>query len=200
MSRLRLLRTRAISGHRAQSASLIALGAFAAHQLRYLLVYGASSHDELAQQGHNYLAHAIPLLPGLALAALTARLVRSAISGPAPSAERGIKVSSYALGIAAVFCYQELMEGVLFAGHATGLAAIFTAGGWAALPLAAIFGVLAALIDRGMEAIESIVAPTASREDRAPLQVRLPGAPARLGRRLSPLALGLAQRPPPSLV
>ncbi|MGD9734136.1 MAG: hypothetical protein AB7V58_00785 [Solirubrobacterales bacterium] len=193
------MRTRAINGHRAQSASLIALGAFAVHQLRYLFAYGANSHDTLVQQGHGYLAHAIPLLVGLGLAALTARLVRSVISGPAPGAEQGIKATSYALGIAAVFCCQELIEGVLFAGHATGLAAIFTAGGWAALPLAAIFGVLAALIDRGMEAIESVVAPTPPQEDRAPLQVRLPDPPARLGRRLSPLALGLAQRPPPAL-
>lgn len=178
---------------------MIALGAFAVHQLRYLLAYGASTDDELARQGHTYLAHAMPLLFGIGLAALTARLVRGAISGKAPLAERRIKATSYAIGIAAVFCCQELMEGALVAGHATGLAAIFSAGGWAAMPLAAIFGVLAALIDRGIEAIEVLASTGAAQEHSAPSKVRAPESPARLGRRLSPLAFGLARRPPPSL-
>lgn len=187
------------TGSRTQSASLIALGAFAVHQLRYLLAYGASTDDELARQGHTYLAHAMPLLLGIGLAALTARLVRGVISGNAPANERRIKATSYAIGIAAVFCCQELLEGVLVAGHATGIAAIFSAGGWAAMPLAAIFGVIAALIDRGIEAIEDFVSPEAAQVHPAPGRVRLPEAPRQLARRLSPLALGLAQRPPPSL-
>lgn len=199
LSRLPTVGIRALSGPRSQSASLIALGAFAVHQLRYLLVYGASTDDQLSQQGHNYLAHAVPLLLGLALAVFTAQVVRRMISSKAPDSDRRIKATSYALAIAAIFCCQELMEGVLFAGHATGLAAIFSAGGWAALPLAAIFGVLAAVIDRGMEAIESLVAAPSPREEHTPLRVRLPERPGRLGRRLSPIALGLAQRPPPAL-
>lgn len=169
------------------------------HQLRYVLTYGSSTDDQLTQQGHNYLAHAVPLLLGLALAVFTAQVVRRMISRKAPDSERRIKATSYALAIPAIFCCQELMEGVLFAGHATGLAAIFSAGGWAALPLAAIFGVLAAVIDRGMEAIESLVAPSAPREEHATVCVRLPDTPEHLGRRLSPIALGLAQRPPPAL-
>lgn len=193
------MRARALTGPRAQSASLIAIGAFAVHQLRYLLAYGGQSDEELSRQGHDYLGHAVPLLLGLVLAALIARLVRARISGGPPSAERRIKATSYAIGIAAVFCCQELMEGVLFAGHAAGLAAIFSAGGWAALPLAAVFGVLAAFIDRGMEAIESCLAEAPVSFDRAPLQIGLPAAPVKLGRRPSPLALGLAQRPPPAL-
>ena len=193
------MRIRALSGPRSQSVSLIALGAFAVHQLRYLLVYGGSTDDQLSQQGHNYLAHAAPLLLGLALAVFTAQVVRRMISSKESGSERRIKATSYALAIAAIFCCQELMEGLLFAGHATGLAAIFSAGGWAALPLAAIFGVLAALIDRGMEAIESLVAPSPQQEEHATLRIRIPSTPGRLGRRLSPIALGLAQRPPPAL-
>ncbi len=194
-----VLRFRKPTGSRAQSASLIALGAFAVHQLRYLFAYGGNSDNELAKQGHNYLAHAIPLLLGFALAALTARLVRRLISGHAPSSERRIKATTYAIGIAAVFCCQELLEGALFAGHASGLAAIFSAGGWAALPLAALFGVLAAVIDRGMEAIESRIAPLQRPQVHASFQATRPAGPRQLGRRLSPLALGLACRPPPSL-
>ncbi len=193
------MRARALTGPRAQSASLIAVGAFAVHQLRYLLAYGGRSDDELTRQGHDYLAHAVPLLLGLLLAALMARVVRATISGRAPSSQRRAKATSYAVGIAAVFCCQELMEGALFAGHAAGLAAIFSAGGWAALPLAALFGALAALIDRGMEAIETLVAPPGTPEKRTPLlAMKAPEDPLVSARRLAPLAFGLARRPPPS--
>jgi len=194
------VRLRALIDLRAQSASLIALGAFAVHQLRYLLAYGTNTDGGLVGQGHGYLTHLVPLLLGLALAILTARLVRGLLASDRRfKAERRIKATSYAFGIAAVFCCQELAEGMLFAGHAAGLAAIFSAAGWSALPLAAIFGVLAALIDRGMEAIESRFADAPASFDRPPRQVGLPAAPTKLGRRPSPLALGLAQRPPPRL-
>lgn len=189
------VRVRALFGPSYRSASLIALGAFAVHQLRYLLADGMSVDDLLAQQG--YLLHALPFLLGLALAILTAQLVRRMIGSKEPGAERRVKATSYALAIAAIFCCQELMEGVLLAGHATGLAAIFSAGGWAALPLAAIFGALAAFIDRGIEEIEFLVAASSPPESHAPIRLRPPGTPVGLGRRLSPIALGLAQRPPP---
>jgi hypothetical protein len=186
---------RALIGPRAQSASLIALGAFAVHQLRYLLAYGGDAGNELAGQGHSYLSHLVPLLLGFGLAILTARLVRGLLGGSSsPGAERRLKATSYAFGIAAVFCCQELAEGALFAGHA----AIFAGGGWTALPLAALFGVLAALLDRGIEAIEALAARTDRTTARPPRRLALPSAPPQLGRRLSPIAVGLAQRPPPS--
>lgn len=189
---------RALIGPRAQSASLIALGAFAVHQLRYLIAYGDEAGSELAGQGHGYLIHLVPLLLGFGLAILTARLVRGLLGGnPSPRSERRLKATSYAFGIAAVFCCQELVEGALFAGHAAGPAAVFAGGGWTALPLAALFGVLAALLDRGIEAIESRGVTTEPEAERPPLRVSLPDAPPRLGRRLSPIASGLAQRPPP---
>ncbi|OJU86147.1 MAG: hypothetical protein BGO11_01075 [Solirubrobacterales bacterium 70-9] len=190
---------RAVIGPRAQSTSLIALGAFAVHQLRYLLAYGGAAGDELAGQGHDYLTHMVPMILGFGLAVLTARLVRGLLGGsPSPRAERRLKATSYALGIAAVFCCQELAEGALFAGHAAGLGAIFAGGGWTALPLAALFGVIAALLDRGIEVIESLVAPAGKDTARPPRLLASPTAPQRLGRRRSPIAFGLAQRPPPS--
>lgn len=192
------MRPRDLIGPRAQSASLIALGAFGVHQLRYLIAYGGDAGNELAEQGHSYLTHLLPLVLGFGLAILTARLVRCLLGGnPSAAAERRLKTTSYALAIVAVFCCQELAEGALFAGHAAGLAAIVSGGGWAALPLAALFGVLAAILDRGIEAIESLVAVRERRTARPPRRIALPLAPARLGRRLSPIACGLAQRPPP---
>ena len=191
------MEVRGLFGPRSQSASLIALGAFAVHQLRYLLADGMSIDGLLARQGPDYLIHVVPFLLGLGLAVFTARFVRRIIGSKEPGAERRIKATSYALAIAAIFCCQELLEGALLAGHATGIAAIFSAGGWAALPLAAIFGALAAIIDRGIEEIEFLVGASSPPEERTPIRVRSPGAPERLGRRLSPIALGLAQRPPP---
>lgn len=192
------MRPRDLIGPRAQSASLIALGAFGVHQLRYLIAYGGDAGNELAEQGHSYLTHLLPLVLGFGLAILTARLVRGLLGGnQSVAAERRLKATSYALAIVAVFGCQELAEGALLAGHAAGLAAIFSGGGWAALPLAALFGFLAALLDRGIEAIESLVAPAEPETERPSLRVSLPDTPPRLGRRLSPIASGLAQRPPP---
>ena len=178
------MRVRALKGTRAQSASLVAIGAFGAHQLWGLLAHG-------------YLGHAAPLLLGVLLAALIARLLRSMLSSRPADTEREVKAISCAAGIAAVLCCQELTEGVLAAAHAAGLTTIFSAGGWAALPLAALYGALAALIDRGIEAIEARAVSVQAPTPRAPFKLSLPPAPGHLGRRLSPLALGLAERPPP---
>lgn len=193
------LRPRFLTDSRTQSASLIALGAFAVHQLRYFALYAFSSDDQLPQPGHAYLAHAIPVLVGLVLATLTARLVRWLIGGRPTDSKRRIKATSYALGIVAVFSCQELIEGALFAGHAAGLAAIFSAGGWAALPLAALFGVLAALIDRGIEAIEARLGAAPPPEAHAALLLEQADDLTCARRRLTPLAFGLARRPPPAL-
>ncbi len=194
------MRICAITCGKAQSASLIALSAFAIHQVRYLFAYGSGVGGGFAEPGHGYLAHAVPLLVGLVVAILIARLVRGVIGGQDRPAERRVKATSYALGIAAVFSCLELIEGALLAGHASGLAAIFSAGGWSALPLAVLFGFLSAVIDRGIEAIELLVGVVVPRRRRPPLRLGRPGTPVWLGQRPSPLALCLAQRPPPARV
>lgn len=193
-----VVRIRARFRGRARSASSVAFAAFAVHQLRYLLASGRSE-DGLGRLGHAYLGHLPPLLIGLGLAAVVAGLAGRATAEPRPPRRAAAGALLFALGIVAVFCAQELIEGALVAGHAGGLAAIFSSGGWAALPLAALFGLLAALVDRGIEGVEArLGTPSASLAAVVPA-IRTRAVEAFLGRRLSPLALGLARRPPPAL-
>lgn len=192
------VRLRARYGGRARSASSIALAAFAVHQFRYILASG-HPEDGLAGLGHAYLGHLPPLLLGLALAAVVAGLTRGREPCAAPRHDRRVRAVVVSLGIVAVFCSQELIEGALIAGHVGGLATIFSSGGWAAMPLAATFGLLAALVDRGIEMVENGLANPPMATGRALPVVSMPQPTDVLGRRPSPLALGLARRPPPAL-
>src|SRR5207302_15053 len=76
---LRLRRTiRPVSTRRwrPRAAALLAGGAFALHQLRYLLGYGSRSHHELAAQGHAYLTVVAPLIAVVLLLAAADVLMR----------------------------------------------------------------------------------------------------------------------------
>jgi hypothetical protein len=190
-----------------RSGALIALGALAVHQLRYLLAYGGHSGAELIHQGHGYLLQALPILCGFAIALLAAGLVRAwgtASPGAAPLAARfRTRGLLYAAAILTVFASQELIEGAFAAGHAAGVAGVFAGGGWLAVPLALLAGAAAAFIDRGVFAAESFVAAVAGRR-RGPLArpVHAPGrrpAPDLVPLASTPLAFGLARRPPPPL-
>ena len=190
------------NGSTARSAALIALAALGVHQLRYLIAYGGGARQELAHQGHDYLFGALPILAGFAIAALAAGLLRAAVtSSPAPAlASTRSRAVIYAAAVLAVFVAQEMTEGVLFAGHASGVAAVLSAGGWLALPLALLFGALCALLDGGLARIERSVAMAAA----PPRRIRSRGnAPASrrswVGVPLAsrPLQFGLARRPPP---
>jgi hypothetical protein len=188
-------------GSTLRSAALIALAAFGVHQLRYLLAYGSSAHEELARQGHAYLSLALPVLVGFAVAALAAGLLRAATGARARSAIAKLSMRSafYAVSIFLVFSTQESAEGLLSGGHASGLGAVFAAGGWLALPLAALLGCLCAVLDGGLARLESIVArrraPVARR--RPPLRQAPFASPPLVLRASLPLAFGIARRPPP---
>jgi hypothetical protein len=191
-------------GSLARSAALIALATLAAHQLRYLLAYGSGAHAEMARQGHAYLFSALPILIAFAAATLGAGLLRAAIGADpgrravAPPRSRALL---YGFSIAAAFAVQETAEGFLFAGHASGLAAVFGGGGWIALPLALAFGSLCALLDGGLARLESLVAPAGpvALLPRAPRLRGALAAQASPSLTSSPLAFGLARRPPPPL-
>jgi hypothetical protein len=189
-------------GSSARSAALIALATLAVHQLRYLLAYGSGAHAEMARQGHAYLFGALPVLVAFAVATLAAGLLRAAV-GAAPGrtaiAPPRSRALLYGFSIAAAFAVQESTEGLLFAGHASGLAAVFGGGGWTALPLALVFGGLCALLDGGLARLESLVAPAtpAAVLPRAPRLRGAPVAQASPSLTSSPLAFGLARRPPP---
>jgi hypothetical protein len=134
-------------------ATFVAGGAFAVHQLSYL-VGGGASHA-LQGQSHAYLEGLLPLV-----AVLTALTLLGAVEGgiagatarrPAP-AHRAL---AYAAAIFAVFAAQELAEAIL---GAHGVAALASPVVVAAIPLALCFGGIAWLAVRGLEAFESAIA------------------------------------------
>ena len=186
--------------HRIRLASILAVGAFALHQLRYLIAFGGSSSTELAQEGHRYMSALLPPVSVLVLAAIVATLIRGT-EGASPSRPPLARRSAiFAAALLAVFVGQELFEGLLATGSPAGLGGVFAGGGWIALPLALGIGTLAALLVRALEGVERAIAVMhAERRAR-------PRPPAVSGRALSarairlagvPLAFGLARRPPP---
>ena len=187
------------TAHRLRLVAVLALGAFALHQLRYVIAFGGSSSAELARQGHGYMADALPVLAVFALSALLGTLIRSRFGPTLARAPLTRRTAAFASALLAIYLTQESLEGALAAGHPGGVAAVAVAGGWLAVPLALLLGGLAALIVRVLEDIEVVLA---ARLVRAPLprapRVRGRGRPTLAARLLAtPLAFGLARRPPP---
>lgn len=189
----------------ARSAALLALGALAVHQLRYLVAFGAGSGEALHREGHGYLLQALPVLVALASATLLATLVMGARERlnrrAAPRPPTPIAGVLYGLALLAIFGAQELAEGALAAGHPAGLEALVGSGAWVAAPLALGLGFAAALVERLLRRTEVALAARLDRSERPPLAPE-PAAPVRSVRRAAlaelTLAFGLARRPPPA--
>lgn len=132
-------------------------GTFGLHQLRFALAGENADHVH----GHGYLSVAGPLLAGFLLLALTLGLARAArgTNDHTPSLRRVWFAASVAL--IAVYCAQESLEGQ----HS-----LLAHGGWLALPLALVIGLVIALLAR-----TSAPAPPAWRATApaTPLFVRL---------------------------
>ncbi|HEY7075092.1 MAG TPA: hypothetical protein VH418_06975 [Solirubrobacteraceae bacterium] len=182
---------------RLRTASTLAACAYAVHSLRYLLAYGSHAQGELQRQGHAYLAAAPVLLTAL-LALGAGELLRAAARGERAASESPPLVRAWAsagAALLAIFCVQELLEGMLAAGHPAGLQAVAAGGGWLAVPLSGAFGLLAAVLGRGARAVL---------ERGAPLLLALPQPePRRLSRpaprpvaRRGALRLGRGRAPP----
>jgi hypothetical protein len=186
--------------HRVRLASILAIGAFAVHQLRYLLAFGDSASAQLAQEGHRYMSDLLPPLAVLVLAAALATMVRGTEGASPTRVPLTRRIAVFAGALLAIYVCQELFEGLIATGHASGLTALVAGGGWIALPLALTIGALAALLAHMLESVERVIAvihaewPLRSR----PPAVRGTALPARGISLLSaPLAFGLARRPPP---
>ncbi len=190
-----------------RATSLLALGALAVHQLRYLIAYGPDSSEALAHQGHDYLAQIAPAVAGLTVAALAATLVAAAFRRRA-SAARGefpvpLGTVLFAAALVAIFSTQEFAEGLLAAGHPRGLDALLAHGGWVAVPAAVAVGVLAATLMRALEGAEDlltgILAPEPGRGRRPRREVAAPLTAAdRPPLAALTLGFGFARRPPPA--
>ncbi len=155
---------------RLRTTALLAGGAFAVHQLRYLAGYGDHSHHELGAQGHAYMTLLGPLVAVvlvLALGDFCVRLLhaRAAHGGALPGLRRVWAVSAGCL--VAAYVLQESAEAVLSAAHPDGVAGVLGHGGWVALPLAVAIGLVVALAVRGAHrAVELAAEP--------PLRIAVP--------------------------
>jgi hypothetical protein len=195
-----------------RGAALMPAAALAVHQLRYRLAFGARAPHELAAQGHAYLSTLAPwlaLLAALGAGAALGRLARRWAGGS--SRAKGDVAAHGALllwllasaGLLAIYCGQELLEGILATGHRAGVAGVLGAGGWWALPLALAASGLLALVLRWERAVERALdarrPPLGLRirarlAEQAPLAAPAPPAlPAP-----APLARAAAGRAPPA--
>ncbi len=184
------------TAHRVRLASILAVGAFALHQLRYLIAFGGPC----AAEGHRYMADLLPPLSVLFLAAVLATLLRGTEGASPARAPLTRRIPVFAGALLAIFAGQELLEGFMAAGPSANLAAPLAGGGWVALPLAVAIGGLAALLARLLEGVERAIAVIHAER---PLRSRAPAVRGRaraaqgVSWLASPLAFGLARRPPP---
>jgi hypothetical protein len=182
-------------------AGLLAGGAFALHQLRYLIGYGDRSHGQLGVQGHSYLTLLGPLVAValmLVAADFCARLIDARggrLPGRSPRLRQLWALATTCLVVA--YATQETLEGALSPGHPGGVAGVVGHGGWVALPLAIAFGLAVALLARaGQRAIElAAEAPIRVMRPRPLVSLGSPVAPRRLGARRTTRPLG-ARGPP----
>src|SRR3954470_24642521 len=184
------------TAHGVRLAAILALGAFALHQLRYLIASVAPS----AAEGHRYMGDLLPALAVLVLAAVMGTVLRGTEAASPARAPFARRVLVFAVALLAIYVSQELLEGLIAADRPVGFGALLAGGGWVALPLAAAIGALAALLVRLLEGVERVIAMIHT--ERPPRS----RAPAVRGRALrahgppllsAPLACGLARRPPP---
>lgn len=183
-----------------RAGSLIASSALALHELRYLIGYGDGSASAVAEQGHTYLPAAGAIV-ALLLALAIAQLAR-ALAGDRREPRRPLPFllvwALASVALLAVYCGQELTEGALSAGHPSGLAALAAHGGIVAVPLAAAFGLLVAVVLRGARAaIAAAARRRAAPRARTRVVMAAPG-PAPALALASVIGRNLAGRAPPS--
>jgi hypothetical protein len=184
-----------------RSASLLALGALAVHEGRFALAYGSRSGHVLAAEGHAYLNWIVPLLIGCvvtAAARFLARLARPVPgAAPVPGRRRRLWATASAL-LLAVYAGQEWSEGLLVAGHPSGLLEPFAQGGWVVVLLAPAVGAVIAGLLWGADVVLARAAAAAARPvpRRRPTRPRPPRAADPVRR--PAIALHLAGRAPPA--
>lgn len=154
-----------------RATALLGAGSFAVHQARYALGYRGDASDALAAQGHSYLVLLGPLLVGALLPVVAGLVHRAARGTAAPLPRFAVLWAAFAAGILFVYCVQESVEGALSSGHPAGVAAVLAHGGWIALPLSLVAGLVIALVLRGARAAGGLAPP------RRPWRPPLPVAP-----------------------
>lgn len=129
--------------------ALLMLGSLAVHELAYRLGHGEGAEEALRAHGHAYLSVVSPLVVVLAGLVLGRGIARWA-SGRSTTVEGRWRLTSLwpvlGLALGAIFSVQELLEGLLVAGHPSGVGAVTAGGGWIAFAAAAAVGHVLALV------------------------------------------------------
>src|SRR4051812_40962155 len=112
------------TAHRVRLAAILALGAFALHQLRYLIAPGGVS----AAEGHRYMGDLLPPLSVLLLAALLATVLRGTEAASRTRVPPARRALLFAGALLATYSGQELLEGLMAAGHSASPIALLAAG------------------------------------------------------------------------
>ncbi|HLM50292.1 MAG TPA: hypothetical protein VK279_07075 [Solirubrobacteraceae bacterium] len=180
-------------------AALLGAGALAVHELRYALAGPAVSGTE----GHDYMAAA----GGVAVATLAVAigLFLARVARPAPGERHAAPARARLWGAATaalltIYAGQELAEGALSAARPDGPGALLAHGGWIAVPLAVLVGLLVAGALRGAQAVLArAAARRAAPLPRAPRRIRS-RASATPPRRTRAAAAPAAGRAPPAPV
>ncbi len=142
---------------------LLAVGAIALHELRYLLGPGAHVHDASVSHMHSHLPLAIAIacmvfvasVVDFVAALLAANGDRTSVAAP-PRLSRAWPAATFAL--LAVFVVQESLEGALFGGHTAGMHGLFGHGGWSVAIFAPLLGAVIAFLVRGSQKAIELVA------------------------------------------
>lgn len=192
-------------GRGAAQIALLPAGAFAVHQLRYLLAFGGEAGLMLRQQGHSYLHSVVPwlvLLIALAVGAFL-RSLGSAFSDQTSAPRFTVSFMGLWLACSAalicIYVCQESLEGLLVTGHPGGLIGIFGFGGWWSIPAAACVGLVLAAVFHGARWLVDEVALRCARS-RSYRRRRVRPAlrpPLASPASLAPLADGRSGRGPP---
>ena len=152
---------------------------------------------------HGYLAEALPILAVLVGALIVAALILPSLRFDAARGASAAVLRPFVIALALVglFVVQEGVEIALLGGGLGQLATVLAAS-WLLLPLSLLLGALGAALVEGLERAGARIARLIGtsrrrRPRRAP--IARPASLSTRGRRTSPLAFGIARRPPPSL-
>jgi len=206
-----LSRTSAVINPRSpamRAGTLLALGAYAVHELRYAITFGGGTSHVLEDHGHSYMSALVPvlgLLLAVALGSWVMAIVRAHRDRVGEPERRGFSAAWLAASASmfGIFALQETIEGLVAPGHMGGAAAVFGAGGWTALPLALVVGAVVVLLLRGARAATRRVASSSFARPWRPLAPPLAFAGAYTGVevcvRHRALAGNCADRAPPAI-
>lgn len=184
--------------------ALMPAAAFAVHQLRYWLAFGAHAGVALRAQGHSYLHSLVPwiaLLVAIAAGAFL-RAVGHALGGQRSLPRYTLSFTALwllcAASLVAIYIGQEFLEGLFATGHPGGLLGIFGYGGWWAIPAAVGVGLVLAAAFHGAGWALNQVAMHYRRSRAASHRVMAARRPrVVLVTRPAPLAGGWSGRGPP---